>query len=241
MDIFLKSVPHKEFDPKAFIGDESFPQELCNFILALALAYNDFKFYTISYKNLLDSKPEGDPKRNSVWGEYEGIKLHLIRLHIGFAHELFKLIQKNKGLVEHPFLKEVVRMLDKKARESWKTLVEAALTEATPRRNPLFMIRNKIIFHYETKDLLSGYQKGFFEDQKQDACLSEGGGLESSRFYFADVAVQGYLKKELGVNADEFFSSLGETMRDVNMALHHVVIGFIQRRNFAWRIPREQK
>ncbi len=240
----MKSVPHKEFDPKAFVGDKNIPQALCNFVLALALVYNDFKFYSVNYKDLLDSRPEGKLERNSIWGEYEGIKLHLVRLHIAFAHELFKLIQENRELLENAFLKEVVRMLDRRARESWKTLVEAALMEETAARrsNPLFMIRNKIIFHYDTKELFSGYQTGFFKEQKvlQDACLSEGSNLEDSRFYFADLAVEGYLKKKLGLDADIFFSSLGEIIRDINMALHHIVIGFIQRRNFAWRIPRSK-
>jgi hypothetical protein len=31
------------FDPKAFVGDSGVPQDLCNFVLALALVYNDCK------------------------------------------------------------------------------------------------------------------------------------------------------------------------------------------------------
>jgi len=48
LEHFNKLVPHKEFDPKAFIGNEKVPQELCNFILSLAAAYNDTKYFAMN-------------------------------------------------------------------------------------------------------------------------------------------------------------------------------------------------
>ena len=35
--------PLDSFDKEAFIGDDEYSQELCNFILALALIWNDLK------------------------------------------------------------------------------------------------------------------------------------------------------------------------------------------------------
>lgn len=45
--------PLETFDPAAFLGDEAVPQELCNFILSLALIYNDCK--DITYSSLVFS------------------------------------------------------------------------------------------------------------------------------------------------------------------------------------------
>ncbi|MFA5287658.1 MAG: hypothetical protein WC394_05275 [Candidatus Omnitrophota bacterium] len=240
-DYFSSLVPYKEFNPNAFVGDKDIPQDLCNFILALALAYNDYKYYTMNFIMLIESQPKCDIRRDSKWGEFSGIKLHIIRLHIGFVHELFQLIKNNKNLLAHQFFKEIVRVLNKEARKSWGILVEAALAkEVTPKKsNPLFMIRNKVSFHYDPKELHAGYNKGFFKEGKisQNACVSEGSVLWGSRFYFADLAIQGYLEKELGPDADAFFASLNQIMAEINMALHNICIRFIQRRNFAWKYP----
>lgn len=234
--------PHDEFDPKAFIGNEDVPQELCNFVLALALTYNDYKYYSISFNMLLKSEPEGKPQRNSAWGEFTGIKFHIIRLHIGFVHELFKLIQGNKKVLEHPFFIEVIRVLNKKGRKSWDALIEAALAdEATPKRsNSLHMVRNKVAFHYDTKELLAGYNSGFFKDGEalENACISRGNTLGEARFYFADKAIQGYIEKELDADVISFFKSLEQVMCDINIALYNICERFIQRRGFAWEKPK---
>lgn len=241
-DYYSKLSPHEEFDPLAFIGDGKIPQELCNFILALALTYNDYKYYSISFNMLLRSEPEGKPERNFAWGEYMGIKFHIIRIHIGFVHELFKLIQRNKKILEHPFFIEVIRVLNKKGRKSWDALIEAALAdEASPKRsNPLHMVRNKVAFHYDTKELLAGYNSGFFKDGDviENACISRGNTLEEARFYFADKAIQSYIEKGLDMDVVSFFKSLEQIMRDINIALYHICGTFIQRRGFAWQKPK---
>ncbi len=232
---------HNEFDPRAFVGGKDIPQELCNFVLALALTYNDYKYYSISYNMLLKSEPLGKPQRNSLWGEYSGIKFHIIRLHIGFVHELFKLIQNNKRLLGHIFFKEVIRLLNKKARKSWEALIEAALVEeaSSKKGSPLHMVRNKVAFHYDAKELLAGYNIGFFKNGEtlEGACISLGNSLEEARFYFADRAIQGYIEKGLDTDIESFFKSLEQIMRDINISLYNICVTFIQRRGFAWRRP----
>ncbi|MBZ9578179.1 hypothetical protein KJA13_04120 [Patescibacteria group bacterium] len=236
-----KLSPHIEFDPRAFIGTEDIPQELCNFILALALAYNDYKDYSINYHMHLNSEPKGKPQRNSAWGEYAGIKFHIIRLHIAFVHELFKLIQNNKKILKHSFFEEIIRVLNKKARKSWTLLIDIALAdESAPKKsNPLHMIRNKVAFHYDAKELLAGYKKGFFENGEilENACISLGNTIENARFYFADRAIQAYVEKGLNADMKSFIVSFGKIMRDINVALYNICVRFIQRRGFAWRRP----
>lgn len=51
------------FDPAAFVGGEEVPQELCNFVLALALIYNDYKNLTYASLKLRESKPKGEAEK----------------------------------------------------------------------------------------------------------------------------------------------------------------------------------
>ncbi len=240
-DYSSKLSPHIEFDPKAFIEGANANSNLCNFILTLALAFNDFRFYNTIFQMLEKSKPQGTVKRNAEWGEYSGIKLYIIRLHIGFVHELFNLIKENKLILEDPFLKEIIRCLNSKARKSWAELIEAALTnDASPRRsNPLYMIRNKLVFHYDPKELFEGYKKGFFKEgtKTENACISRGDSLSEARFYFADKAVEGYIAKKLEINIESFFSSFGKTMQDINIALYSICELFIQKQGCGWKSP----
>lgn len=244
-DYSSQLIPHKEFDPNAFVSNDEVPQDLCNFVLTLSLVYNDYKFYTISYNMHVDSKPDSGPCRNSYWGEYIGIELHLLRLHIAFVHELFKVIRENKKILNYPFFKELIRVTPKNGRDAWNNLVKAALNKKPKnlKSNPLFMIRNKVIFHYDVKELFSGYRRGFFSNNKikENACISAGDKLINSRFYFADLAIQSYLDRKIGIDPEKFISSLSKTMRTVNIALYHICIKFIQRRNFAWKEPKTKE
>lgn len=223
------------------MGNNEIPQELCNFILTLALVYNDFKYYMISYLMSSDCKPEGKRQRNSVWGEYTGIQLHIIRLHVGFAYELLNLIKNNERLLKGKFFSEITRILNRDARAAWKDLVNVALQRKIKgdRANLLARIRNKVTFHYDIDELFRGYKSGFFKDNDvlENACISLGNSIESSRFYFADLAIQGYLHKALNIDTKDFYSSLVKIMEEINTALYDICIKFIQRRGFAWKDP----
>jgi hypothetical protein len=228
---FSQLTRHKEFDPKAFIKDEEISQNLCNFVLALALAYNDFKFYSYSLHDFRKAKPRGPSKKNSTWGEYNGIELHIIRLHIGFVNELFILIQQNREAISHPFLKKVVRSLPKNIQESWEQLKEAALNKKSHSdKNPLLLIRNTIIFHYDSKKLMEHYREGFFtnNDTKEKACISLGRNAMQVRFYFADKAVQEYLRKYF-----PHFRDLNKILINLNLALYSICVNFITSRGFS--------
>jgi len=233
----------EEFDPNAFVSGNGASQELCNFVLALSLAYNDYKNYHMIYNMLLESEPESVREKSSSTGEYFGIRYHLTRLHIAFVHELLNLIEDNKRILSDQFFCELIRNIPRKARESWSVIIDAAFPKRSTKKgpNPLARVRNKIIFHYDAKELFSGYKKGFFRDGSisMKACISRGNKLRNIRFYFADLAVQKYLEKRLEVNIKQFFSELEKIMREINMALYHICTMFIQKRGFAWYSPKK--
>jgi hypothetical protein len=75
--------PPETFDPAAFLGDEAVPQELCNFILSLALIYNDCKDITYSKLVLGEFRPPQPPRKNRLWGAWTGVDFHIIRALVG--------------------------------------------------------------------------------------------------------------------------------------------------------------
>ena len=156
--------PLQTFERDAFVGDERVPQELCNFVLTLALIYNDCKDGIFSNMMLTGSKPKGQVESSRDWGTYNGIKLHYIRLHVALIHELLGLIEENQQIVKHEFFKSVIKKLPKQDRESWNALVSAALQQQTLNslNRFLLMIRNKVSFHYDPKALYQGFRHHFF-------------------------------------------------------------------------------
>ncbi len=62
--------PLEIFDPRAFQGDQDVPQELCGFVLSLALIYNDYKNIMHGVHGLEAAKPEGEFKFTGLWGTW---------------------------------------------------------------------------------------------------------------------------------------------------------------------------
>ena len=181
-------------------------------------------------------------KRNSQWGEYEGVKLHILRLLMAFTNELFILIDDNKNVLDDRIFDEIKRKMNRKSRESLQLLIEATFNYKGIKRksNPLYMIRNKLIFHYDKKEIFSGYKAGFIEtDNSQMACISIGNKLEESRFYYSDLAIQKYIEKRTGKKIDPFIKELKLHLVNVNLALFYLCRNFIVERGYAWREPSE--
>ncbi len=236
--------PLETFDPAAFQADLKTPQSLCNFVLALALIYNDCKDTIGARVMLIQSKPEGEYRVNRIWGTYYGMDLHLLRLFISLLHELFALIRDNREVLDHPLMIEVIRQLRANARAAWNELVNVAL-DATPKSElgrALLLIRNKVLFHYDPKCLFIGHSHHFLgQDRIQDrAFVSRGLSMSQSRFYFADAAVQGYLHQTIGKdNWDDFIKNAAELFEQLNVSLLSIVDRFIQKRGFAYRAAPE--
>lgn len=232
----------RSFDPSAFAADGKVSQNICNFVLALALIYNDLKDALYAYSLLENSKPAGEFQRRPDWGAYVGIKIHLIRHHIGLVHAICELIRKNQSILDDPLFRAVFMQMTRRARESWQALAGAALGQLAKGSlaESLARIRHKVSFHYDTEEIYSGYRKHFFDESgtvKEQAAVSIGGGMSESRFYFADAAAQGYLEIRLtGEEAKSLFEEVIGTMEDMSVAVLDLVHKFIQRRGFPYRV-----
>jgi hypothetical protein len=232
--------PLQTFERDAFVGDERVPQELCNFVLTLALIYNDCKDGIFSNMMLTGSKPKGQVESSRDWGTYNGIKLHYIRLHVALIHELLGLIEENQQIVKHEFFKSVIKKLPKQDRESWNALVSAALQQQTLNslNRFLLMIRNKVSFHYDPKALYQGFRHHFFtrDAASEPPFISRGASMQSSRFYFADAAADGYLVLQAEQeHPNNLMTDLADLTASLNRAIMQIVHHFIQGRGFAYQ------
>ncbi len=235
----------ESFDPEAFRGNEQVPQAVCNFVLALALIYNDCKDAIYAHVALAASKPAGSPQKTKVWGAIAGAQLHAFRAVAGLLHELFELIRDNNDVLRHDVFVSLVQRLHPRSREAWAALVAVA-SDATPTDKlgkRLLLLRNKVFFHYDAKAIFSGYAQHFLGPAKQDdrAYVSRGASMRATRFFFADAAATGYVRSVVGPDdTGELMEELGDIVERINYGLMMIVGTFIQRRGYSFRVEAEQ-
>ena len=229
------SIPLETFNPAAFVADENVPQEVCNFVLALALAYNDIKDVTEAHHRLKEHDPPGLFRKQVDFGMQAGRKVHLIRYQIGLVNELCELIRKHEEIIGQPLLQFLIRQMPQKSRAAWQSLVDTATgkLQTGPLAQAVARVRQKVIFHYDSEEIFNGYKRHFFDGStaKDQAYISRGNTMAESRFYFADAAAEGYLdiRTDQG-RATELAESVIGAMRDANFAIMQLVNGFIQKR-----------
>jgi hypothetical protein len=230
----------ESFDPDAFRGSGKVSQDVCNFVLALALIYNDCKDSIYAHVVVGDSKPEGAPRRTRAWGALNGAHFHAFRAVAGVLHELCVLIRESEGVLRDTFFVSVIRRLPAKSRRAWEALVEVAI-EATPKEKlgkQLHRLRNKVTFHYDPKALFLGFEEHFLSERRQDerAFVSRGENMRATRFFFADAAATGYLRSVIGSDsADTMRDEMVDAVHSVNHGLMVIVRTFIEQRGRAWR------
>jgi len=225
----------ESFDPAAFEADQAVSQDVCNFVLTLALVHNDLKDLFLANTVLKRIKPDEPFSETPEWGEYNALALHITRLVAALIHELCQLIEKQSSVMEHKAFRKVLKQVSRRARDAWCALETVALGKdpTVELEKTLLLLRNKVAFHYDTKEVARGYKTVFVEPiSPRDPYVSRGKGLEDSRFYFADAAVEAYLELKTGRTG---IAALHQLINQVPQALFEIVTSFVQSRGFAWR------
>lgn len=232
-----KLAPLETFDPDVFLGDSEYPQDLCDFILSLALAYDDFRDVTLARLLLRDIPIPDRSAPSTAIGQYGGLWVILIRIQVGFVHELLGLVKTNAGVITAAPFARIFKNLSKTGKAAWTSICDVAMG-----RNPagdlakvLVRIRNKLSFHYDSRELSAGYKSAFVHEGTTNLpFISRGDRLESTRFYFADAAAESYLKLRVDPDDDAAIELLwggGDLLWQVNVALNEIVTRFIQGRS----------
>lgn len=223
------------FAPDVFVGDEDVSQEVCDFVLSLALIWNDYKDATYAHALLRRCEPREAPGPTREWGAYGGIDLHLFRYQVTLMRELLTLVCRGQSVARGHCIESVVRRLSPAAREDWNSMVQVALGSVPPDTigQCLLMVRNKLAYHYDPQAMAKGYRHHFFGEGREDdsAYISRGDDTSKTRFYFADAAAFGYLKEVPGGDDwDRLSSDMRGVFEKLSAALMGVVDGFVRYR-----------
>lgn len=89
------------FDPKAFQSDDAGEQEVCDFVLMLAVVYNDFKDLLWAIDHLKKCDPS-DGEINPSNGELAGMRGHVTRQFHSLIFEFAKLLRTQELVLKHP-------------------------------------------------------------------------------------------------------------------------------------------
>lgn len=224
--------PAEAFDREVFEGDTEWPQDLCNLMLALALAYNDFKDVLTAHVVLNTVRPSGEPKKTAPWGNHGGITVHIQRVQCGLVYELLELLRKSSQILHSSKFQFVVRKLSASDREAWQGLEDAAMQRAStrPLTEALKAIRDKVAFHYDSEKIADGYG-AFFREPGEQPMYSRAENLPGCRFYFADAAA---LRATMNASEEKrikgFLEGSDKLLSQIHLALFHLVAYFIQLR-----------
>ena len=230
--------PVETFDAQAFIGGADAPQHVCDFVLSLALAFNDLRDLMNAQRLIRELRPTVR-SQSPAWGEYAGLHAHWLRLLSGVLNELAEIIKDNEAAIGNSLFQKVLKQVAKTYREAWHSTVTAA-TSTSPQGDRfgrlIFFARNKVAFHYDQKAITKGYRQFFLERARGVPCISRGQAMKGTRFYFADAAAEEYLMHAAEAkDADEFFDAGWRVLPDIGHSLREIVMGFITVRGFAWR------
>ena len=238
----------ESFDPKAFEGNADIPQDICNFILTLALVFNDLKDFLYANYYIQKLKPECELKINRMSGHYTGIDGHLKRNIIGYIHELMNLINDNEKVIEHPFFKSIISKLAIGEQEAWASLVDSSFKKqnSTDIGKYLLHIRNQVVFHYEPKAIYKGYKQFFTTGNTSNkgterAFMSRGTNMAATRYYFADAAINGCFSAYNKENSDtDIFSDSVMLIDKLNFTIMDILDKYLARRCCAIRGEHEE-
>jgi len=95
-------------DPALFRSRDEDEQKVCNFVLALALAFNDLRDLWWAQANQM-TIPSVDQARSKHFGLQAGMRMRLLRLYYSNLHEVLKLIREHPKVLSHPLFQGTIR------------------------------------------------------------------------------------------------------------------------------------
>jgi hypothetical protein len=74
---------------------------------------------------------------------------------VGLFHEIIDLIKRSDKVLADPFFQSVLTRLRRNERDIWRALVNVAQGKqtATPENRFALFVRNKLVFHYDPKEI----------------------------------------------------------------------------------------
>jgi len=226
--------PIEAFDATVFTPDETYSKQMCDFVLSLALGFNDLHDLLVAHDILNGVEPHDTTTPTPALGEFGGLGVHLFRLHVGTLHEILNVVAKNRAIATGPALAVLVATMTPEAQNAWASITRVATDDTADKSEfALFLrfARNKVAFHYDGKGISSGFYASFVSQPSRRPYVSNGYTLGRSRFYFADAAAQEYMhQKAAEVGAPDSLLDALRLMKDVAFSIHQLVFAFLAER-----------
>lgn len=215
-------------------GDE----EIENFFLVMSLIFNDLKgliYFDLELRTTRRKPTTGEVTTHA--GEFGGLSLQLYKLQVGLVSEFLVFLKENEKVLSTYTFKNILKKLPADAKTIWCQVEQIAL-ESTQTKHVsdfskiLISIRSNLAHHYyqSGKPMRKGFIGKFIENDRDatssKAYYSIGENMESTRFYYADAAMQEYLL----ISAKRTYDSGVEGYEDFNL-LQNDVNGLIRRMN----------
>ena len=231
-------------EPTRIFKDNTSSAEIGEFFLALAVVYNDLKgiFFFSNFLKENFRKPESGEQTYHA-GEIGGLSVQIDKIIIGVTKEFLKLIKESKDVVGTSEFEMILEPLSSILKQRWKHIVQLALgknskkdktTDSEKFLKVLEKIRGNVGFHYHQsgKILRRAFVKRFIETEKkatfrnQNAFYSISEGMQQTRFFYADAAVEEYMRSVAGYSLGELPPgqiSYGEDLKQILIDMHLLI------------------
>jgi hypothetical protein len=183
----------ESFDPRVFVESREWSKELCDLILAFAVAHNDYSDidFGLTLRNKVMPSPPDALSPEVLF--HKGLGIHLIKLLAALLHELLAVIKQNRAVIEGPAFAKLVATLPKILKPIWADVVQTALdpTANNDFARMVLIARNKVAFHYDPRLIGIAYRERFMRTPDPETpYISRGVTLAKTRYYFADAIAE---------------------------------------------------
>ncbi len=225
-------------DPRKLVRDGD--DRVGEFVLCLAMAFNDLKGAYYCHEQLLRYRAHADRRPLAHRGQLSAMNDQVARLLIGIVHEVLNVIRKGVRVFEDPEFQSLRSALPKSSQTAWREIRQVAENEdRVPQRHDatsqlLVKLRNHVSFHYDGPKLVEGYLLHFkldaVQEHEQHAFISDGKNMEGTRFYFADAAMVQATTAATKLERADVHRQISDLAQMLADTLRDVVLAFVQAR-----------
>jgi hypothetical protein len=232
----------KHIEPNRIVKEEA-DNELDNFFLVLAVIFNDLKGIVLFEKLVTDTYRNPPLEEVSIHaGNYGGVFAQTYKILVANIQEFLRFLNEKENVISSSEFKSILGKTNKDIQARWKDIVDIAF-DKTPKNsefsNYLAKIRNNVAFHYyqSDKNLKKAFCNIFNKKEKKGrndlAYYTVGENMENTRFFYADAAVEEYLRSAIS-DAESFDikykGNVSKMIMDMNFAISRLLKEYLRNR-----------